>query len=285
MFDTNKGVQMKVIKNINNNVSLCQDSQGREIVAFGKGIGFVKPPYEISLSQIERTYYDVDSTYISMIDGISEEIINISDEIVNYAMTHGNIIFSPNIVFTLADHIQFAITRNQKKMRMKLPILTDIENLFEEEMKAGIYGLKLIRKRMKVYLPKDEAAYIALHLVNSEEKEKNNLENLNAQIIDDIVRIVENEYGIEVDRQDFNYSRFVSHLQYLLKRGKKKELLKTDNDHMYLSLKQEYQKISDIADHISEYLSEKLKIELNDEEKMYLMLHINRLCTREDCYQ
>ncbi len=46
---------MKVIKNINNNCAVCQDSTGREVVAFGKGIGFKKPPYEIKLSQIERT--------------------------------------------------------------------------------------------------------------------------------------------------------------------------------------------------------------------------------------
>ena len=32
--------QMKVIKSINNNVSHCVDSKGREVVAFGKGIGF-----------------------------------------------------------------------------------------------------------------------------------------------------------------------------------------------------------------------------------------------------
>ena len=42
---------MKVIKNINNNVSLCVDKSGRECVAFGKGIGFIKAPYEVPLSK------------------------------------------------------------------------------------------------------------------------------------------------------------------------------------------------------------------------------------------
>ena len=59
---------MKVIKNINNNVSLCLDSQNNEVVVFGKGIGFMKPPYEIDLKQIQRTYYGIDSSYISMIN-------------------------------------------------------------------------------------------------------------------------------------------------------------------------------------------------------------------------
>lgn len=45
---------MKVIKNINNNVSLCLDSKNNEVIAFGKGIGFTKPPYEIPLSEMIR---------------------------------------------------------------------------------------------------------------------------------------------------------------------------------------------------------------------------------------
>ena len=52
--------KMKVIKNINNNISLCLDSRNNEVVAFGKGIGFTKPPYDVPLSKIDRTFYDVD---------------------------------------------------------------------------------------------------------------------------------------------------------------------------------------------------------------------------------
>lgn len=43
---------MRVIKNINNNVSICVDDNNREVIAFGKGIGFKKPPYELTLSEM-----------------------------------------------------------------------------------------------------------------------------------------------------------------------------------------------------------------------------------------
>lgn len=50
---------MKVVKKINNNVAICLDSNNCELVAFGKGIGFPKMPYEIQdLSLIDRTFYD-----------------------------------------------------------------------------------------------------------------------------------------------------------------------------------------------------------------------------------
>ena len=45
---------MKVIKKINNNVALCLDGNQRELIAFGKGIGFKPIPYELTdLSVIE----------------------------------------------------------------------------------------------------------------------------------------------------------------------------------------------------------------------------------------
>ena len=50
---------MRVIRNINNNVALCLDGNGNEVVAFGKGIGFKKPPYDIELNQIQRTYWEL----------------------------------------------------------------------------------------------------------------------------------------------------------------------------------------------------------------------------------
>ena len=43
---------MKVVKCINNNVAICLDDDNNELVAFGKGIGFKKPPFE-SKRQIE----------------------------------------------------------------------------------------------------------------------------------------------------------------------------------------------------------------------------------------
>lgn len=51
---------MQVVKNINNNVSICLDSQNQEVVVFGKGVGFIKPPSIVPLNQIERTFYNLD---------------------------------------------------------------------------------------------------------------------------------------------------------------------------------------------------------------------------------
>ena len=41
---------MRIIRNINNNVSLCKDSNNVQVVVFGKGIGFLKVNEEVPLS-------------------------------------------------------------------------------------------------------------------------------------------------------------------------------------------------------------------------------------------
>ena len=277
---------MKVIKNINNNVSLCLDSNNNEVVAFGKGIGFTKPPYEVDLDKIQRTYYGIDPTYINMINDIPEDILDISDKIINYARMKLENPVSSNIVITLADHINFAIQRYKENMNIKLPIVHDIEYLFDTEMEIGEYALTLIRKTLKVFLPKEEAAYIALHIINAESMNKNKKrDKLDEEMIDDICEIIEKDFQFKIDKTGFNYSRFVSHMHYLLKRGKKNEMVKSENQKLYESLVNAYPKTYKCTQHVREYLKDQLNWDLSDEECIYLMLHMNRLCAREDCYQ
>ena len=58
---------MKVLKNINNNVSICVDGNNRQVVVFGKGVGFIKPPIDIPLSKIEQTFYNIDESTLEML--------------------------------------------------------------------------------------------------------------------------------------------------------------------------------------------------------------------------
>lgn len=98
---------MKVIKNINNNISLCLDSRNNEVVAFGKGIGFTKPPYDVPLSKIDRTFYDVDEEQLAVLKRIPEDVLEAAAEIVDLANEKMDNQFRENVVFTLADHIDF----------------------------------------------------------------------------------------------------------------------------------------------------------------------------------
>ena len=272
---------MKVVKNINNNVSLCLDSQGREVIAFGKGIGFTKPPYEISLSQIQRTFYDVNTQYLSVIAQLDEDIIELSEDIIDYANKHLENRYSANAIFTLADHIQFAMKRIDDHIHIKLPLYYEVQSLYPAEMEVGIYALSLIEKRFKIKMPREEAVSITFHLVDYRNKIINISKENEESTIERCTNIIEETMNIQINNKEFNYSRYVSHLYYLIDRIHEEKSISSDNYKMFYMLKDEFPNTYECA----------LKIEkefqwhLNEEELMYLILHINRLCAHGDCNQ
>jgi beta-glucoside operon transcriptional antiterminator len=273
---------MKIIKHINNNFAIAIDDNDNELIVSGKGIGFGSIPREITdLDEIKRSYYDIDPKYYSMVNTIPEEIIEIASQVIDYARLRIDVNLSSNIVFTLADHINFAITRAKKNIKMSMPILHDVENLYETEMDIGKYALKTVREKLKIYLPKEEGGYIALHIINAEEQERSgNISN--DKIIEEVTQIIETTLDFTIEREGFNYSRFVSHMHYLLK-GNTYNNRDSDKGVLYEKAVEEYPEFSQCADIVENYLSGKTKQIMSKEDKLYLILHIHRLFNREVC--
>ena len=82
---------------------------------------------------------------------------------------------------------------------------------------------------------------------------------------------------IQIDKKGFNYSRFVTHMYYLLERLEMNEKLKTLNESMLDSLKEEYPKTYECA----LLVRTEMNVRLTKDELVYLILHINRICVRE----
>ena len=276
---------MKVIKKINNNVVICLDHNNRELVAFGRGIGFPAAPYELDdLSKIDRTYYGVNSSYMGLVNEIPEEVFEVAAKIVDMAVNYIDCELSSNLVFTLADHINFAIERNQRNMNLRNPFLYDIRYFYEKEMDIGNLAVKMIRRYLKVSLPEEEAGNIALHFINAEAlSEKENEFNVSDTGVEEVTYLIEKELNIRIKREDFNYSRFVSHLQYLMKRKDAVSSISSDNIKLYMEMKEEFPVIYQCVLKIRDYMAGKLDWELSEEELLYLILHVNRLYAREDC--
>lgn len=278
-------VNMRAIRRLNNNVIVCLTAKGNEVIARGKGIGFHEMPYEVPLASIERTYYDIDEKYLQIIESIDDTYIQLAGMIVDYSKKVLKNQVNGNIIFTLADHLQFSVQRYKNNLQMQLPILYDIQHLYPEELDVGKYALSLLKKKLKQSLPYEEAAFIALHFINAESQVKQKGVDLEKRIVNDITRIIEAEYGMEIHKDSFSYSRFVSHMNYLLKRSKNNEMIQTENIQIYNSLKQDCPKAYLSSEKVSDYFKDNLSVDLTDEEKLYLILHINRLCSCEECYQ
>lgn len=275
---------MKLLKKINNNFALALDSRGEQIIVEGRGIGFQKMPMELTdLSLVTRTYYDTKEQDVSLINSVSEEILNVSADICQYAEMKIGDKLNPNLRFILADHLDFAIERQKKKIDIKMPIYYDIQLLYPKEVQVAEYAMELIKKELKVQLPDSERTGIALNIINSEMLPEPAGENKD-ELIEKIAVFIEKSFSIQIDRKAFSYSRFVSHMEYLLRRAREGKQVSDDNLQLYKTVRAEIPAIDHCADEIAELLGEK-GYSLNEEEKLYLMLHINRLCNREDCNQ
>ncbi|MCI5724006.1 MAG: PRD domain-containing protein [Erysipelotrichaceae bacterium] len=274
---------MKVIKNINNNVSLCIDSKGRELIAFGKGIGFQKPPYELPLSKIERTFYNVLPDQLALFEQIPEEIFDVTMFIVDMATEKLKAQLNPNITFVLADHINFAIQRHKQGLKVRMPNATMLEADYPIEFEIGKQGVALIRKKLKIGLSADEQISIALHLINAESipAELNQTTLNREKITEDILMIIEEQFQLSIPRSSFNTQRFVTHLNYLLGRIESNQKVESSNEKLFVSVKQEYPQSYQCAMKIEEYLKKNMGYPASNEEILYLMLHINRLTARE----
>lgn len=269
---------MKLIKNINNNVALCLDRKGNECIVTGKGVGFMKPTENVPLNKIERTFYNVEPTYFNFISKVDSQILDIACEIVDYANFKHENRYGSNLVFSLADHITFAIQRNKENIILELPLYYEIKRCYPDEIELGEVALKMINEELVVDLPEEEAVSIALHFINFQKK---SIGTQSKTLIQKCTDIIEKEMNIKLDKSQFNYTRFVTHMYYLLDRSKKVLLPTTDNQQMFDTLVEKYPK----AYHCALLIQDELNSKLNDEELIYLIIHINRLCTREDCYR
>lgn len=278
---------MIVIKKINNNVAICVDGNHRELIAFGKGIGFPQTPYELTdLRKIDRTFYDVNEQYISLLNDIPYEIIQFTARMMFEVQDDLSYDTNANLSLTLADHIAFAIERAQKGIYVRMPSVYELEINYPVEVEIGKKFVAAIKNEFQITLPKNEVQGIAMHLINarglgSSGEKSGCYEKHYEEILQQTTAIIERELGIRVQQDTFNYARFATHIQYLLRRVYEQNYIDSSNVQMYQQLREEFQEISDCVDLICEYYKKTWSLDLSEEEKLYLIMHVNRVCSKE----
>ena len=274
---------MKLIKKINNNFALAEDSGGNQVIVEGRGVGFNKMPCTITdLSCISHTYYDYDEKYLSLIADIPQEVIDTSILIYKKLISRINFTVNDSLPFILADHINFSIERHRKGIDIQLPLYYDLQQMYPLEYEVAEYGLKVIEKNLKIKLPHDEISGIMLNMINAEvNKDKITQAKENGERNIKITEIIEKTLHLTISKDSFNYSRFLTHMNYLYSRVRNNDMHESENQKMYILIITKYPDINVCIEKISKYLGDEYSINLNDEEKLYLMLHVNRLCSRE----
>lgn len=272
---------MIIEKIFNNNAIVAKDSDNRELVVMGRGIGFKKSVGEkIDETLIEKTFIlkqkDASEKFKLLLEDIPSEYVSICYDIIEYAKNMLNTKLNDYIYVTLTDHIYNAIKMFDEGLENPNPLIWEIKKFYPKEFQVGLKALEFIEDELNKKLPDDEAGNIALHLINAQINSSfDKVENVAEQTkkIHDILNIVMYTYGIALDEKSISYERFVTHLRFFFQRLNKKEQLKEVDDYLFKKVKTKYKKAYDCMLKIEKYL----ETELSNEEELYLTLHIQRV--------
>ncbi len=271
---------MKVIRNINNNIAHCSDSKGREVIVFGKGIGFFRTGEEIPLNRINRTFYNIKDAEFGVLRTIPTVIINTAIAIVDYVSEKLSVIYPSATALVLADHLQFAIQRKDQNIYLAQPLIQDIMQLYPDEMQCALESLEIIYRMTGERLPRMEAGTLAMHFINDRVQIDPHKGFDTVSVIEQCTRIIEKHFSVRLDRESFNYSRFATHLDYLIRRIMNNEQIQSRNENLYDEMSTRYPDTMQCVAEISRLFEKKTGTALNKEEILYLVIHINRLISR-----
>lgn len=272
---------MRIARIISNNTVVVIVG-GRELILTGSGIGFQKKTGQsVDVKRIEKVFQIRDKfiqKYEQIYKHIKPHYFQIAERILLYAEKELNCSLSSQFIFSLADHMAFAIERQETSAAIPNLMLHDLRLLYPEEYKVGEFGRKLIKQELAIELSADETGYFTLHIINARLGEPS-VDVTNILVLSNgILKIVHDEMGIDFKEDDFEYNRFLMHLKFLARRifAQEKNIF-CIVENMYSELIADNVRLGITITKIKDYLKESFDYELSDEEATYLALHIIRI--------
>ena len=277
---------MKIKKIINNNVLCVVDQHGCELIVTGRGIGFSRHRGEtIDESLIERQYRMEDKgrqrSLRELVEKIPVEHLALTETLISHIKSQIPQKLNESLLITLADHISFAIERKHAGVEFSNPLKGSIMCYYPTEYHLGQYCLRIIRERLGIDLHEDEAAFIALHIVNAELNTSMTEMYDITNMIEGAIAVVEYFYGKRFDRESLDFNRFVVHLRYFAQRLFQNKMMSDDQGEHDVLFRQLIMK--NCKDHyrcaqcIGQYVRNTWKKELSEEELTYLTIHLKRI--------
>lgn len=271
---------MIIKKILNNNAVISKTEANKDCIILGRGIAFGKHPGD-EIKSDEVTIYtldnEIDDKLQQVIQSIPIDYLEIANRIVAYAKRTFNMQLSNSIYVSLPDHILGAVSRYKEGIVLENKLLFEIKHAYPNEFKIGQMAVKKINSTFKTKLKDDEAAYIAMHFVNAQADEGIDNVGESATLINGILSIVKYHFNIIYDEDSISYSRFVTHLKYFCYRMKKDSEDDDSANELLPVLREKYPDTDKCVDKIADMLKRNYQYKLHDDERMYLIMHINRI--------
>ena len=226
---------MNIQKIINNNVISAVNDKNEEVVVMGRGIGFKAHAGDaIDETKIEKVFRIENETisrqFQEILENIPLEHMQLTEEIISKAKEVLKVKLNQSIYVTLTDHINFAIQRQKEGVRLKNALLWEIKEFYRNEYQIGQYAIELLNEKIKTDFTEDEAGFIALHIVNAEYNTSINNTFVMTNMIQDMLKFIQETMGCEYNENSIHYERYLAHLKFRARRICDHDLLPDDDN-------------------------------------------------------
>jgi beta-glucoside operon transcriptional antiterminator len=273
---------LKIVKILNNNAVVCTDSDGFEKIAMGRGLAFQqKPGATVDISRIEKIFVlkdeETNSRFQKFIQDIPVEDILLSEKIIAHAKQLCSKELDDSIYITLTDHLSAALERARNNITVTNPLTSAIKSFYPDEFQIGIDALDIIKKETGFTFSIDEVAFITMHFVTAELGVGTPEFSSILTFVQDISSIVKQYLAVVVDETSLSWQRFLTHLSFFAQR------LMTGKEHperealLYDSVSKTFPDAHDCVEQIAAYVWKNYSYIVGEDEKTYLMIHVNRL--------
>lgn len=275
---------LKIQKVFNNNLASILDENGKEVLIMGKGIAFSKKVGdEVDEQLIDKRFYLENESYNDklkqLLSDIPLEYFELANRIIDFARKSLDKPLSDSLYISLSDHIYTSVQRFKEGVQIKNPMLWEIQRYYEPEYEVGLRAIEMVKDTIGVELPEDEAGFITIHLVDASLK-SDSIDQVYeiTNVIQDITNIVRYFFNMEFDAKSVYYYRFITHIRFFAQRLILNEMYtKGNEDDLYHIIKEKYHNAYECVLQIEEYIKKKFDYEISNDEKLYLMIHIERM--------
>ncbi|MFM0599110.1 PRD domain-containing protein [Streptococcus suis] len=275
----------RIVQALNNNVALVKNENEEQAVVMGLGITFQKKKGDvIAQNKIEKIFQlksnESKENLLTLLKDVPLDFITVTYDIINSLTNIYQYPVQEYLYVTLTDHIYFSYQSLLKGtyQNSKLP---DISSEYSLEYQMAREALEILRQRILEDFPEGEVFRIALHFINAKGEnqvltasQENLSKNLNCLIEQELQK-----HGIRRTKENSNfYDRFMIHQTYFIERIERSQLDSNPPlENLETYIKDQHPEAYRIGSDIYDLIAKVTGTDLSKTEKVYIVLHIQRL--------
>lgn len=274
----------RIIQALNNNVALVKNEQGQQAVVMGLGIVFHKRKGDlITPDKVEKVFSlkteESKENFLTLLKNIPLDILTVTYNMIDELVKKHQFPVQEYLYVTLTDHV-YSVYQKLLKGTYQESHLPDISKEYVTEFEMAREAVEILSQKLSVTFPDDEVGRMALHFINAKgdyEVSENKQEHARKRVLE----LVEEELsssGIKRSVDNGNlYDRLMIHLTYLINRLQTNQQDETSLINMEEFVKSDYPQAYQIGQAIYDVIEKELDIDLSRSERVYLVIHIQRL--------